>query len=746
MKTTSIQLANNPVGRRQGRTAFAVAAFMAISLTPFCGAQAIMEGAQLSKQAKPPVAAPSIVPPATGAPPTSAPAIETAPLHAPSAPAGPIQASVSSGMGMSGAFSAISHIPTENSVMHVIVGHQIFIDTKSRLRRIFVADPTIINSQTMTPNQLVVTAMAPGLSSLTLLDEIGRSQSYMISSDLDMDGLRATMASALQGRHIKIEGSGGRVVLTGNVATQADADAAVKLASMYAKEVVNAMVISANHPKQVRLQVRILEVDRDKAQQYGINLFNPGGNTSYFGSTTTSQYPTTATASKSALGNGTGLAVAVSNPLNLFYYSLKANIGTTIQDLETKQVLQILAEPTITTISGEKGDFLAGGEFPVPIVQPGGNGGSPVITVQWRPFGVKLEFTPIVNEDGTIRLNVSPEVSALDYTNAVVVSGFTIPALSTRKATTEVELRSDQSFAISGLLDQRTKDIMDKNPGIASIPILGTLFKSKNVDHSSTELIVIVTPSVVDPLTDTAQPVQPDMPIPTLDRPKFDDSLGKDRNPRPAPPSLDPNRPPYGDAVPAPLPPDPNSPDGRIVGDAAPASQTAPALAPTAPSTTENSTPALEGQPAQPVPSPAVAPPATNSASPAAPTQSQAKPVSPTPSAPAPAAPSGNEQISPRPAVALLKPLQLPVKAVTTPAPETAQVANTTTVEIMTLSHESDADATLSALRRHGYNPAVIHSTQDSLLHLDLGPFPTRTQAEGIRQQLIRDGYDATLK
>jgi cell division septation protein DedD len=310
-----------------------------------------------------------------------------------------------------------------------------------------------------------------------------------------------------------------------------------------------------------------------------------------------------------------------------------------------------------------------------------------------------------------------------------------------------VELRSDQSFAISGLLDQRTRDMMDKNPGIASIPILGNLFKSKNVDHSATELVVIVTPSIVDPLTDTAQPAEPDMPIRTLDRPKFDSSLGRTLNPRPAPPSLDPNRPPYGDAVPAPLPPDPNSPDGRIVGDAAPATQAAPRQVPSTPSTTVNSMPALEAPAAQPAAAPVSSPPANNNAPVVAPAQSQAKPVSPSPATPVPAAPaSGNEQISPRPAVASLKPTQAPVNAVTTAAPQGAPVASTTTVEIMALSHESDADATLSALRRHGYNPAVNHSTQDSLLHLDLGPFPTRTQAETMRQRLMRDGYDATLK
>jgi pilus assembly protein CpaC len=630
----------------------------------------------------------------------------------------------------------VSRIATENNILHILVGHQVFIDTKSRLRRVYVAEPTVLNSVTLTPNQIVLTAMGPGTSALTLLDEIGRAQSYMVSSDLDIDALRATMSDALSQQHIRVEGSGGRVVLSGTVPSQAVADSAVKLAGMYSKDVVNALNIAPGHPKQVRLQVRILEVDRAKAQQYGINLFNPGGNTNFVGSTTTSQYPSTMTLSGAASATAASTVIA-SNPMNFFLYSWRANLGTTIQDLQTKQVLQILAEPTITTISGEKGDFHSGGEFPVPIAQPGGSGGAPVITIQWRPYGVKVEFTPIVNDDGTIRLTVAPEVSALDYANAVSISGFTVPALSTRKALTQVELRSDQSFAISGLLDQRTTDLMDKSPGIASIPILGNLFKSKNVNHSATELVVVVTPSVVDPLTDTEQPVQPDMPIPTLDRGAFDTSLGKNHNPRPAAPPLDPNRPPFGDAVPTPLPPNPNSPDGKIVGDtvSAPADQTAPAASSAAPN------PAQSQQS-----TPAATPAQSQAISPAAPTPEQVKQVAPIAAPAAPAAPPAEQEkpassdvISPAPAIASTH-----MPNVT--AAVAASTAASTGVEIMALSHASDADATLSALRRHGYNPIVNHSTQDSLLHLDLGPFPTRSQAEAMRQRLIADGYNATLK
>ena len=199
-------------------------------------------------------------------------------------------------------------------------------------------------------------------------------------------------------------------------------------------------------------------------------------------------------------------------------------MGVTIEDLENKQILQILAEPTITAISGQKASFLAGGEFPFPAVQ-GGAGGLTSITIQFRPYGVKLDFTPEVNVDGSIALKVVPEVSALDYTNAVEIDGYTIPALSTRHAETQVVMRSGQSFAISGLLDKRTTDSLGRTPGIANVPILGALFRSKSVNLSTSELIVLVTPTLIDPLTESATPAIPAPARPFLDPPIFDKSL-----------------------------------------------------------------------------------------------------------------------------------------------------------------------------------------------------------------------------
>jgi pilus assembly protein CpaC len=252
------------------------------------------------------------------------------------------------------------------------------------------------------------------------------------------------------------------------------------MALLYTKDVVNSLVVVPVHGKQVQLKLRIVEVDRTRLDQLGVNLF-AGGRTAI--GTSTQQFSSTAT--------GSGSTLSVSDPLNIFLYNSKLNVGLTVQDLEQKQILQVLAEPTLTTLSGLPARFLSGGEFPFPVVQ-GGTGNTTAISIEFRPYGVKVDFTPTVNPDGSIRIKLSPEVSTLDYTNAVTISGFTIPALSTRQTETEVEIQNGQSFVVSGLLDHRTTEIMSKMPGISSIPILGDLFRSKNFNHSVVELVIIV--------------------------------------------------------------------------------------------------------------------------------------------------------------------------------------------------------------------------------------------------------------
>ncbi len=413
--------------------------------------------------------------------------------------------------------SAFVRTNPQSQSLRVVVGHSMFLNTVTRLRRVYISNPAVLASLTSSPNEVLVTAKAPGVSSLVVWDCFGRSSVYTISADIDVDGLRAAIEAALPQDWIEVSALQDRINLDGRVMSQAEADEAVKLAQSYSKEIANALIIDAPHEKQVRLKVRIVEIDRTKLAQFGINFLSGGKNTS---SVSTQQYTSfggLAVGNTPPAVNGIG----VSNPLNLFLYNQEFNLGLAISDLEEKQIMQILAEPTITAMSGEKASFLSGGEFPFPVVQ-GGGGNFTSVTVQFRPYGVKLDFTPTVNPDGTIRLKVAPEVSALDYTNEVQISGYTIPAISTRRAETDVELRSGQSFAISGLLDHRLSNALSKMPGIASIPILGEFFRSKNNTTSVVELVVIVTPTIVDPLTDTTPPVEPRMAKPTLNPDDFD--------------------------------------------------------------------------------------------------------------------------------------------------------------------------------------------------------------------------------
>jgi pilus assembly protein CpaC len=189
-------------------------------------------------------------------------------------------------------------------------------------------------------------------------------------------------------------------------------------------------------------------------------------------------------------------------------------LGATIQDLQTKNILQILAEPDLMAINGQPAHFLAGGEFPYPVVQAVSAGTAPAITIQFKPYGVKLEFTAVIQDNNAVRLKIVPEVSTLDYSNAVTISGFILPAISTRRAETEIELKDGQTFGIAGLLDQRTTVQLSKIPGIGDIPILGELFKSRNANFQNTELIVLVTPTVVDPVGGESPVSQPQVTFP----------------------------------------------------------------------------------------------------------------------------------------------------------------------------------------------------------------------------------------
>lgn len=407
--------------------------------------------------------------------------------------------------------------------LHLVVGQSMFVNTVDRLRKIYVSNPEVLDSVTASPHQIVVTAKTAGVSSLILWDETGQSQAYEVAADLDVASLRSALKEALPYENISIQSHQDQVSLSGTVSNPAAADEANKLAGEFSKTVVSSLLVAPQHTPQVRLKVRVVEIDRTRAEQLGFNFFT--GNGKNTATATTGQFPAvTVTQPQVPSPPAVPGVLGFENVLSLFYYNADLGLGSAIQALINQQIIQILAEPTLSAMSGQKASFLSGGEFPFPVVQPSQTGAI-AVTIQFRPYGVRLDFTPNVLPDGTIQLKVSPEVSALDYTNEVNIAGYVIPAIATRRADTEVELKSGQSFAISGLLDRRTTDQLEKIPGIGDIPILGKLFQSKSLNHTQTELAVIVTPTLVDPLSENPEQTPPTMAVPFLNKQKFDHDM-----------------------------------------------------------------------------------------------------------------------------------------------------------------------------------------------------------------------------
>jgi pilus assembly protein CpaC len=258
------------------------------------------------------------------------------------------------------------------------------------------------------------------------------------------------------------------------------------------------------------LQVRFAEVDRSALTQFGVNLFYGGQNN--LAATSTQEF-----AAPSLINpTPTTAAFGIGDLLNMFYFRPDLNLGATIRDLQQKNIIQILAEPNLLTATGKEASFLAGGEFPYPIIQ-GSTGNNNAITIQFREYGVRLTFTPTILENGQIHLKVKPEVSALDYSNALTISGFTIPAISTKRVESEMDLSDGQSFAIAGLVDDRVTRLMSKVPGIGDLPVLGQLFRSVQFSKSKTELLVLITPRIVKPLSPNEIPAGPQFPTPFME-------------------------------------------------------------------------------------------------------------------------------------------------------------------------------------------------------------------------------------
>jgi pilus assembly protein CpaC len=441
----------------------------------------------------------------------------------PAAPQAPTQAAQPS----SGQAAPQETTQSEGQALHILVGKSVVVNVQTPITRVLSSNPAVIETLATSPTEIVVEGKAAGNSSLILWDQTGRSQMLDVIVDVDVSALRNAVQHSFPEQQIEIQADGARLILSGNITDARVAEDLVKMAGLYSAQVVNSLRLAAPHERQVLLEVKFAEVDRTKLQQLGFNFFSTGA-TGTFGTIGTQQFsapaPTTVTGSIGSTANGATASFTLADALNIFAFRPDINLGATIRDLQQKAILEILAEPNLMALNGQKASFLAGGEFPFPVVQGGSTVGA--VTIQFRPFGVRLDFTGTIGSDNTVRLHVTPEVSTLDFTNAVTISGFTVPALSTRRAETEIELKDGQSFGIAGLIDNRTQAQLSKLPGIGDIPILGQLFRSRSINRSNAELMVMVTPHIVDPLhAAPAVPAPPKTPIPFLENPKFDKGL-----------------------------------------------------------------------------------------------------------------------------------------------------------------------------------------------------------------------------
>jgi len=416
---------------------------------------------------------------------------------------------------------AQSQQPQGSAPLRVMVGKSLLINTTERLRRISVTDPSIAFAQVITPTQILVHGKTPGEVSLLIWDEAERSRSFDLRVDVDVSACAEEERRVFPDEQITVTPSRSAVVLSGHVSTEDVAKRAGELASAYSPKVVNVLTFGPVGAQEVLLQVKFAEVDRTALTQLGVNFISTGaGNT--IGTVTTGQFggfgTQTLAPGRTGTTGATTSSTTVTNVLNLFLFRSDINFGAVIAALENKSLLQILAEPNLIAVNGKEASFLAGGQFPFPIVQPGA--GFTAVTISFKEFGVRLQFTPVIMPNGNIHLKVAPEVSTLDFANALTISGFTVPALRTRKAETEFELQDGKSFVIAGLMDNRVTDIYNKIPGLGDIPVLGNLFRSKSLQKSNSELMVLCTLRRISPAGE--QPPPPQDPKPFMDKGKFD--------------------------------------------------------------------------------------------------------------------------------------------------------------------------------------------------------------------------------
>lgn len=388
----------------------------------------------------------------------------------------------------------------EPIAVNVLVGQSRVINFDRPVGRFSVSNPEIAEAVLVTPDQVLVNGKAFGQVNFIAWEQSGGQYlvfDVYVRANLSL--IDSQIRALFPKDDIRLSQANGSVVISGSVSdskVSGQVDSVIQAAGF---KTVNMLATPVKNVAQVQLQVRVAEVNRTKLRDYGtsfsampqggtVGYVNSGGGPSQLGGASTSPL-------------GAIFDTVLSPALNLFIFNRQINTGAMLRMLRTQGAFRELAEPNLIAMDGQQASFLAGGEFPVPVVQGGGgSGGGVAMSVEFKEYGVRLNFKPTIIDEDHIRLELEPEVSTIDFANGVRFNGFIIPALKTRRAKTGIELRDGQSFALAGLLDNSETRTLSRIPVVSDIPILGNLFKSKSFQKSETELMFIVTAVLVKPV------------------------------------------------------------------------------------------------------------------------------------------------------------------------------------------------------------------------------------------------------
>lgn len=387
----------------------------------------------------------------------------------------------------------------EAIAVNVLVGQSRVINFDRPVGRFSVSNPEIAEAVLVTPDQVLVNGKAFGQVNFIAWEQTGgQFLVFDVYVRANLSLIDSQIRALFPKEDVRLSQANGSVVISGsaaNAAISAQVQSVVEAAGFKTVNMLSSPVTGAT---QIQLEVRVAEVNRNKLRDYGTSFLTgpPGGTGGYINSGGgPSTLGDTTTSSAGAL-----IDTVIQPALNLFLFNRQINTSAMLKLLRTEGAFRELAEPNLIAMNGQQASFLAGGEFPVPVLQMSGTGGSG-ITVVWKEYGIRLNFKPTIIDEDHIRLELEPEVSTIDFSNGVRFNGFVVPALRTRRAKTGVELRDGQSFALAGLLDNSESKSLSRIPIVSDIPVIGALFKSKSFEKKETELMFFVTAHMVKPVT-----------------------------------------------------------------------------------------------------------------------------------------------------------------------------------------------------------------------------------------------------